>query len=272
MSKVWKLKRWLQIEQATKHIATILTDPDVSAADLLHLALEGQLRLSAVFTNHVLARECSFVDAAAVRFKEARSLDGLSTVRLYDGGDIFCGPAGETFQANGEVFQLSADEPYELLMAGGERGDVAQRFWELSGIDREETISIDGTFVASRQYREATYFQLLGTAANSDGKRFEYPLGGLPTGAALVISQDEIQRFVSSLKTTSNFELEAKERNSLLNIIGALVELIQNPRNGRNSQSAVIDELVENFSDAPGVSKRNLEKKFADAKRSLKQL
>lgn len=272
MSKVWKLKRWLPIEQATKHIATILTDPDVSTADLLQLALEGRLRLSAVFANYVLARKCSFVDAAAARFKDVPGLDGLSTVRLYDGGNIFCGPAGEMFQADGKIFQLGADEPYELLMVGGERGDVEQRFWELSGIDREETTSIDGTYVVARQDREATYFQLLGTAANSEGKRFEYPLGGLPTGAALVISQDEIQRFVSSLKTTSNFELEAKERNSLLNIIGALVELIQNPRKGRNSQSAVIDELVENYSDAPGVSKRNLEKKFADAKRSLKQL
>lgn len=55
-----------------------------------------------------------------------------------------------------------------------------------------------------------------------------------------------------------------------LNIIGAMLELLRSPRPGREeSDAAVIRELIENFSDKPGISKTTLEAKFADARRRL---
>ncbi len=60
-----------------------------------------------------------------------------------------------------------------------------------------------------------------------------------------------------------------RERTTYLNIIGALVELIQTPKSGRNSDAAVISELVANYSDKPGIKERTLQEKFAAAKRSL---
>jgi hypothetical protein len=61
----------------------------------------------------------------------------------------------------------------------------------------------------------------------------------------------------------------ARESKTHLNIIGALLELVQSPRAGRDSDAAVIRELVENYPDKQGISKRTLEDKFAQAKRSL---
>lgn len=61
----------------------------------------------------------------------------------------------------------------------------------------------------------------------------------------------------------------ARAETTYLNIIGALVELIQTPKPGRDSDKAVIDELVLNYSDKPGIKERTLQEKFAAAKRSL---
>ena len=63
--------------------------------------------------------------------------------------------------------------------------------------------------------------------------------------------------------------LAPRERDTLLNIIGALVELIQTAKSGRDSDTAVIKELLDNYSDKAGIKERTLQEKFAAAKRSL---
>ena len=63
--------------------------------------------------------------------------------------------------------------------------------------------------------------------------------------------------------------VEARERTTYLNIIGALLSLVLNPREGRTGQAAVIEELLSNYSDKAGIKKSTLEQKFAEANRSL---
>lgn len=65
-------------------------------------------------------------------------------------------------------------------------------------------------------------------------------------------------------------ELATRERNTLLTIIGVLLELIQHPKPGRDSEAAVIQEMLLNYEDKTGIAKRTLEGKFAEAKRILK--
>ncbi|AOW12987.1 hypothetical protein LPB72_18630 [Hydrogenophaga crassostreae] len=60
-----------------------------------------------------------------------------------------------------------------------------------------------------------------------------------------------------------------RERRSLLNIIGALVELARSPREGREKDAGLIRELVQNYGQAQGVSKRNLEVVLPEAKNNL---
>ncbi len=73
----------------------------------------------------------------------------------------------------------------------------------------------------------------------------------------------ELASKISEEKTFSD-----RERGAFLNIIGGLLELIKTPRPNRNTDAAVIRELIENYSDWDGISKANLEKKFSEAKRS----
>lgn len=61
----------------------------------------------------------------------------------------------------------------------------------------------------------------------------------------------------------------ARAETTYLNIIGAMLELMKSPRPGRDSDTAVIDEIERNYRDKPGISTRTLQEKFAAAKRSL---
>ena len=63
--------------------------------------------------------------------------------------------------------------------------------------------------------------------------------------------------------------LHPRAEATYLTIIGALLELVRTPRPGRDSDAAVIRELIDNYSDKPGISKTTLESKFAEARRRL---
>lgn len=55
MSKLFKLKEWLSVADAARHL-TIAFGEEVTEADVLRLALDGHLQLSVNFVNHAQAR------------------------------------------------------------------------------------------------------------------------------------------------------------------------------------------------------------------------
>lgn len=66
--------------------------------------------------------------------------------------------------------------------------------------------------------------------------------------------------------------LHPKRETTYLNTIGALVELIQTPRSGRDSEAAVIREILDNYGERPGISKRTLEGLFPEAKKRVQSV
>jgi hypothetical protein len=66
-----------------------------------------------------------------------------------------------------------------------------------------------------------------------------------------------------------------RERASFQNIVGGLLALMLapgpngKPRSGYQDQAAILDALLINFPNVPGISQRNLEKQFPLARRSL---
>jgi hypothetical protein len=98
-----------------------------------------------------------------------------------------------------------------------------------------------------------------------------------------VFSRAEVIRWLkcNGMKSVYQFDLQTaparanevplsrREEATYLTIVGALLELVRNPRPGRDSDAAVIRELIENYGDKPGVSKTTLEAKFANARRRL---
>lgn len=105
----------------------------------------------------------------------------------------------------------------------------------------------------------------------SDGKSFNDDALDLASMGLLRIEKNSFNAWVKQFVNAPQLDktLSARERDTLLNIIGALVELIQTPRPGRDSDAAVINEMLSNYSDKPGIKERTLQEKFAAAKRSL---
>lgn len=68
-----------------------------------------------------------------------------------------------------------------------------------------------------------------------------------------------------------------RAQTTYLNIIGAMVAVLLGkspagkPNSVFNSQSAVIDQVLSHYDGKPGISRRSLEEKFAEGKKSLSQ-
>jgi len=67
-----------------------------------------------------------------------------------------------------------------------------------------------------------------------------------------------------------------RSETTYLNIIGAMLAVMLNKNSAKansvfENQSAVISNIVAHYGAKPGISQRNLEDKFSEAKRSLSQ-
>ena len=91
------------------------------------------------------------------------------------------------------------------------------------------------------------------------------------TGVVMAVELDRFEalKSVKGKAITLDKPLIERERENLMNIIGALLELIKSPKENRNSNADVIKELLANYSDKPGIKERTLQEKFAAATRSL---
>jgi hypothetical protein len=68
MSKLFKLKEWLTLEDAANHISNVVGEP-ATIADLCRFALDGYLTLSIDFVNHAEVRVGKWVKTEDVEFK-----------------------------------------------------------------------------------------------------------------------------------------------------------------------------------------------------------
>jgi len=72
MSKLFKLKEWLTLEEAANHISNVLGEP-VTLADIYRLALDKHITLSANFINGAQAITGKFVKTEDIEFKEVKN-------------------------------------------------------------------------------------------------------------------------------------------------------------------------------------------------------
>lgn len=90
------------------------------------------------------------------------------------------------------------------------------------------------------------------------------------------VEVDNPSKKANDNKSRDTKPVMARERTAYLNIIGALLGTLLgkssngNPYSQFESQQSVIDSIYANFGNKFGLSKRNLEAKFAEAQKSLK--
>lgn len=178
MSKLFKLKEWLTVPDAAKHLS-IAFGEEVSEADVLRLALDGHLKLSVNFVNHAQARCGRVVNWMETKWSVLPSLfptDKISRKPQPDGDPklvLSCPPnllkaieetpdyhpdkftafpvgirideAGRTLELEKNV--ISIDGIWDLPMIGAEQLDVEHAFQMMTGGPEITLTALDGAFV-----------------------------------------------------------------------------------------------------------------------------
>jgi len=138
LSRLFKLKEWLTLSEAARHLSVICGE-EVSDADILRLALDGHLKLSVNFINHAYARCGHVVGIEDVEWGEFPVLlaKGLRNIPDEDKGKPV--PYIKSLRIRDELFLNFSekvtviDGVWDLPMIGGERLDIEHKYQGLIG-------------------------------------------------------------------------------------------------------------------------------------------
>jgi hypothetical protein len=233
LKKLVKLKKWLTVPDAARHLS-ILFGEEVSEADVLRLALDGHLTLSVEFVNRATARCGKVIPLADAEIEEVPNLTGDGVVQLIKGGIAL---------GNDRVFSYSRGIKelagiWNLAMVGCERLDVKDKYQLLTGGPRVELISLDGPFV---YHTNGTWAQIVEYYSQeklsfSQNKFYSprsnpdnyHPAAHLPSDSVLVVLTSALQQLeaiISEPEPAIERPLARRERSTLLVIIAALAKV-----------------------------------------------
>jgi hypothetical protein len=241
--KLFKLRQWLTVEEAARHLSIVLGE-EVSEADVLRLGLDRHLTLSVDFVNHAKAYLGRVLPYRDVPKREMPYMqpDGTPGPELAVWPDGYRIDDGE-FTEDTRFVHLDHETArtimgvWDLAMLGCERLDIEHRFQQLTDGPSVELVNLDGAFV---NRPDGQWAQLLSRFKHRvedtpKGKKTipgtYYPAGGLPEDAVVVVRTDALSRFTDSLDDQSpgparrDGELSTRERDTLLKlVIGMAVE------------------------------------------------
>lgn len=150
MSKLFKLKEWLTIEEAAKHLSTVLGE-DVAIADIYRLALDGHLVLSMSFPNHTYGNlgqvvgieQAKRFNPPAGLFAEIHKINPEDEPEEIVVADYI---GNEQFINWNEAVNLISGV-WDLPMVASEKIDVEFVYHQITGGPYIELVGIDGAFV-----------------------------------------------------------------------------------------------------------------------------
>jgi hypothetical protein len=229
-SKLFKLKKWLTITEAAKHLS-ILFEEEVSEADVLRLCLDGRLKLSIYFPK--------------IQFAKLTKIEllNLSDFPEYETENVMIDIVDvETLSTiSDEIHYLEGI--FDVPMIFGNRRQIERNYLALLGKS-----SVEEGYGELIVERDARYFELYTKfseeslspiSSQQDGNysidyvkresaKLDYACAlNFPEDSLFVVRTESLQAFKSSLNdsTSNSDELDPRERNTMLKIIAALLEL-----------------------------------------------
>jgi hypothetical protein len=229
LRKLLKLKKWLTVPDAARHLS-ILFGEEVSEADVLRLALDGHLTLSVEFVNRATAQCGKIIPLADAEIDEVPNLTG----ELIKGGISLGGD--RVFSYSGEIKQLAG--VWNLAMVGSGRIDVEDKYQFLTGGPSVDLFSLDGPFVydTNGTWAEIVEYYSQEKLSFSQNKLYNprnnpdnyHPAAHLPSDAVLVVRTSALQQLealISEPEPAIERPVARRERSTLLVIIAALAKL-----------------------------------------------
>jgi hypothetical protein len=234
LKKLLKLKKWLTVPDAARHLSIVL-DEEVSEADVLRLALDGHLVLSVEFVNGATAQCGKIIPLRDAEIKEVQNLGGDGIVKLIKGG-ISLGD-NKVLSYNKEITKLVG--VWNLALVGPGRFDVADKYHLLTGgpppVELVSSCGLlvyytDGTWARIMEYCSEEKFsfaenKLYNPRENPDNYREAYHL---PSDAVLVVrtsALQQLQTLISEPEPSIERPVARRERSTLLVVIAALAKL-----------------------------------------------
>ncbi|BFI60073.1 MULTISPECIES: hypothetical protein [Yersinia] len=288
MKKIFKLKKWLTLEEASRRLTTTFEE-DVTIADCLQLALDGHLVISALLSKSTYAIYAK---------KEIRTNREILFVcrGTNKGEDVYCDIMGVTFKADyldaekehierhGEIFRLRHGI-YDLPMWGAEQLDVMHQFDIGQGRSPREFVDLEGAFLSlnGETVNIMNSFNEFEWITDEHGERkefdkvlkkpvdfksyheFFYPDDGL-RDVEFVFRRENIEQFERNALEDESPSLTMSE--SLL-VIGSMLNALKNAQTSskRWTQDSMKAEILEN---SKTIKSRTLDDYFSMANKSFK--
>ena len=135
-SKLFKLREWLTLNDAARHLS-IMFDEQVDEADVLRLALDGHLKLSVNFVNFTNALH---ITEALPEYEEHRGRLAIHFLGQY---------YGKKFKVSDEVDSI-VKGVWDLLPIGNGRLIIEKRYHDLKGGPAVNLLDNNGTFLRGK--------------------------------------------------------------------------------------------------------------------------
>ncbi|MEQ5316609.1 hypothetical protein ABN239_06145 [Providencia vermicola] len=158
MSKLFKLKKWLTLNEVVNHLSNVLGE-SVTLSDIYKLALDGYLKLSIEFINGAKVKKVKIIKKEDIIYEKILPVG----IPLISTGSYFSIPKNVVCPiSNNHWIQaidhkvISIKGTWDLAMIGAERADIENRYHkEISGHSVEIPL-ISGFYVM----RDDIYYQL----------------------------------------------------------------------------------------------------------------
>lgn len=278
MSKLFKLKEWVTIPDAARHLSQIVNE-SVSEADILQMALDGHLKISVYFPNRAKARLGRVIPYKDVPRRVLPPVDEKGPITYVDGYPLYDLPEGklpesETPFIHFEKEVVSIDGVWDLAMQGNERLDIEYDLQQLIGGPDVTMFNIEGTFLNRKDGMWAALQQTFPdrVIVDVEGKEKSikasyYPAEGLGADCTRVVRVSEIMALQSKLDGSAlNKTLSTRERNTLLVLIGVLCKEVRLDYTKWAKTAGLIESMAARLGVSIGESTIEAHlKKIADA-------
>lgn len=234
--KLLQLKRWLTLPDAANYLSDSLGEA-VSQADILRLALDGELTLSVHFVNTTTALAGEVIPHAEAKQRSLPTLDGKGVFTFTEGTPI---PGGRVIRCNEERI-VTLNGVWDLTMFGAEEFDVEHLYQTLTDGPAVELQSLEGVFVTDGagvvcKLMSRFTAEEIGAIFKSEppfvSPKNYFPAGTLPEDGVFVVRIGALQALESKMAGdekpadgSPDKPVQRRERNTLLVMIAALAQI-----------------------------------------------
>jgi len=235
VNKLFKLKEWLTVSDAAKHLSIILGE-EVTEADVLRLALDRHFKLSVNLVNEARAKWAKIVPIEDAQYRE---YPARKSVRgEYVNGKFVRGAKGKLRRIlqgskidDKRVLEFADDivnlkGVYDLLMIGAGPLNIERKYQNLTGgptiiltVTNPKGVLVERADGKIYQLQDSSVTEKPFTLHTD---RFYYPAEKLPEDAILVLRTEELRKFEESINDTpanADKPLTNSERDSLLKLV-----------------------------------------------------